>query len=166
MTESERKIPSKEELIRSRDYFAGLETRATFSRDVKDFLAEELPEHFANLKYSAGRLDNLPEDFWKFHSSKEWQETGLPYLPMQIILWGRHNDEKIILARGDEPEMRFKGLFSLQAHIYETIMDLRADTHRSNLRDNAEQCKRIVSAYLDLGEYFDEKGLPEGVEEF
>ncbi len=168
MVEEEKSGPGTEDLDRSRDYFGRL--NRTYN-GLDDFPLVEMPEHLANLKFSAGRLDNLPGSLWRsvFNSDKELMQERFPYIPMQIVLWGLYNGEVVISARDSKPEMKFKGNFSKEAWIYKLFLkDLSKEEPniRGDYRDHAEQCFRMIDAYIELGKYFGGKGLPEGVSEF
>lgn len=56
---------------------------------------DDLPDHFAKLHYAGGQLDALPSSFWTtlMDSDREVQ-LALPYIPMQITLWGTVNKDQ------------------------------------------------------------------------
>ena len=108
---------------------------------------DELSEHFNKLKYAAWRLDELPPSFWEkiYQSHLHGERTEFGYIPMQITLWGAENKEQNNFAR--------------QADLYELFLrDLawsKSGKHPDHSRDDAEQCFRIINAYLKLHSYIE-----------
>lgn len=103
---------------------------------------DELSEHFNKLKYAAWLLDKLPPSFWEkiYQGHLCGDRTEFGYFPMQITLWGAENKEQNNFAR--------------QADLYELFLRglswSEPDKQPDHYRDFAEQCFRIVNAYLKL----------------
>ncbi|KKP92833.1 MAG: hypothetical protein UR98_C0017G0025 [Parcubacteria group bacterium GW2011_GWA1_36_12] len=101
---------------------------------------DDLPLHFQHLKFAAGNLDHISVSFWKdFYSKQLRGSRDIPYIPMQIVLWGTGNEG-----------MRN---FRREALMYEDLLSDFSWTDSNNpdsYRDHAEQCKRMLFSYLQL----------------
>lgn len=101
---------------------------------------DDLPTHIERLKFVAGKLDHVPVDFWNdFYSKQLKGSRDIPYIPMQIVLWGTSNEG-----------MRN---FRREALLYEDLLSDFSWSESNNpdsYRDHAEQCKRILYSYIKL----------------
>lgn len=197
MTETDTRLENFE-LENTRDYFSKLHSALNYQMDtitgefkyhkpIDDpetgkmefveakgkMLLEEIPTHTSRLRYAARKLDKIPASFWEqYNHPREHME--LPWMIMQVWLWGCGNGEPLIeyrqrLMYGDVDPKR--GVFTMEADIYSTLLDpdqvLRRGKKKPELdEDNAEQAFRIMDSYIRLKAYFDESGAPEGVTDF
>lgn len=116
---------------------------------------DDMSDHFYSLGYAAEKLDTVPPSWWHDYYSTS---SKVPHVAMQIVSWGGLNE---IMNSGRN--------FMLQAGIRKEALERFSwtETHDSDSdRDMAEQCFRITDAYVQLKEYFDEVGLPPGMETF
>jgi hypothetical protein len=101
---------------------------------------DDLATHFERLKFAAGKLDHIPVAFWEdFYTSQLKGSREIPYVPMQVVLWGTSNEG-----------MRN---FRREASFYQDILGDFSWTDSNNPdndRDHAEQCKRILYSYIQL----------------
>ena len=101
---------------------------------------DDLSAHIERLKFAAGKLDHIPVAFWEdFYSQQLKGSRDIPYIPMQIVLWGTGNEG-----------MRN---FRQEALFYEDVLGDFSWTDSidpDHERDHAEQCKRILYSYIKL----------------
>jgi hypothetical protein len=189
--------PEMYELEHSRDYFSNLHSALNHQMDtltgefkyhkpiddpetgkmelveIEDRMPlEEIPTHTSRLQYAARKLDKIPASFWEQYSDSKKHREELPWMIMQVWLWGCGNplseERQKILYGNTDPE---RGIFTMQADVYRLLLDpdqaVKGNKKKPDLdEDNAEQAFRIMDSYIRLKQYFGEQGLPEGVTDF
>lgn len=114
---------------------------------------DDLPDHFTRLHYAARQLDTLPVSFWRtLDDAGRESGVALPRFPMQITLWGGGNQDQV--------------QFTIQANMYDLLLrdfDWSTSKDPDSYRDHAEQCFRIMDAYVQINEHsgdFLRHGMP------
>lgn len=135
---------------------------------------DDISDHFKRLHFVAERLDRLPAEFWELNNYYLGRKApeDFPRLSMQVFLSGEENNANQRM-QWHRYFQRYgwdvKGVFTRDAYGYDVSLrnfswSNARDPDRQ--RDNAEQCFRVMNAYIQLGEYFKKRGLPEGVTDF
>jgi hypothetical protein len=108
---------------------------------------DDLPGHIKNLRYAAEQLDKLSPAFWEkvYTDHLNGRRENFPYVPMQITVWGTGNHKQNIFMRHADLYAKLLGDFSWS----------RSEPP-DHCRDNAEQCFRIIDAYLKFSGYINE----------
>ena len=135
---------------------------------------DDISDHFKRLHIVAEKLDQLPAEFWEVNNGYLGGQfpEALNYIPMQVFLWGQENSPE----RKTQLQEHFKqfgwnvkGAFTRNVHGYDLMLSELSWANAKGVygcKDDAEQSFRIMDAYIQLKEYFDKRGLPEGVEDF
>ncbi len=101
---------------------------------------DDLPTHIERLKFVAGKLDHIPVEFWEdFYSKQLKGSRDIPYIPMQIVVWGTSNEGMRNFRRQALSSEVLLGGFSWSN-------SNNPDTYR----DNTEQSKRMLYSYIQL----------------
>ncbi|MBI2018292.1 hypothetical protein HYS96_01160 [Candidatus Daviesbacteria bacterium] len=135
---------------------------------------DDIPDHLKRLHFVAERLDRLPAEFWELNNYYLGRKApeDFPRLSMAVFLCGEGNDPNRRMEL-QEYFQRYSwdviGIFTRDACVYD--LSLRnfswsnaKDPDRQ--RDDAEQCFRVMNAYIQLSKYFKKRGLPAGVTDF
>jgi hypothetical protein len=146
--------PELDDLKETKSYFGDL--HHTLSVGIgKIPQRDKLPEHFERLRFVSRQLDQVPQEFWRaIYKGSPTMRRRLPYFPMQTLLWGQ------------------EGVFNREAEMYEIFLGdspANASRQRRGDEDHAQQCFRIMDAYLQLKEQrdlFEEHGLTFDIEDF